>query len=93
MSLKIIVEIPTGDVRMLRNCDIAGCEIQTGDTGTPLYRASIFYRWKYHKIPKISPSKYKPLKLVTQKTLHQIAHRAPDKPPEAYTWKVPSNTK
>ena len=26
-------------------------------------------RRKYHKIPKISPSKYKPPKLVTQKTL------------------------
>ena len=24
---------------------------------------------KYRKIPKISPSKYKPLKIVTQKTL------------------------
>ena len=27
----IINEIPTGDTRMFWNCDIAGCEIQTGD--------------------------------------------------------------
>ena len=26
---------------MFRNCDIAGCEIQTGDTGTPPNRASV----------------------------------------------------
>ena len=32
--------IPTGDMRTLRNIDIAACEIQTGDTGTPPNRAS-----------------------------------------------------
>ena len=32
---KIIIEIPTGDTRMLGNCDIAGCEIQMGDMGNP----------------------------------------------------------
>ena len=69
MSLKIIIEILAGDMRMFRNCDIAGCEIQTGGHGHPPLQG-LFYRWKYHKIPKISPSKYKPLKLVTQKTLH-----------------------
>ena len=26
---------------MFRNCDIAGCEIQTGDMGTPPNRASL----------------------------------------------------
>ena len=26
---------------MFRNCDIAGCEIQTGNTDTPLNRASL----------------------------------------------------
>ena len=33
---KCINEIPTGDTRMFRNCDIACCEIQTWDMGTPL---------------------------------------------------------
>ena len=28
--------IPTDDMRTLRNVDIAACEIQTGDIGTPL---------------------------------------------------------
>ena len=28
---------------MFRNCDIASCEIQTGDMGTPHNRASILY--------------------------------------------------
>ena len=35
-----INEIPTGDTRMFRNCDIGSCEIQTGDMGTPPNRAS-----------------------------------------------------
>ena len=30
---------------------------------------SFIWKLKYRKIPKISPSKYKPLKLVTQQTL------------------------
>ena len=34
------IQIPTRDTRMFRNCDIAGCEIQTGDMGTPPSRAS-----------------------------------------------------
>ena len=38
--LKFINEIPTGDTRMFRNCDIASCEIQTEDMGTPPNRAS-----------------------------------------------------
>ena len=34
-ELKFINEIATGDPRMFRNCDIASCEIQTEDMGTP----------------------------------------------------------
>ena len=37
---KIIIQIPTGDTRMFRNCDIAGCEIQKGNMSTPPNRAS-----------------------------------------------------
>ena len=33
-------EILTGDIRTLRKADIAACEIQTGDMGTPTNRAS-----------------------------------------------------
>ena len=33
--------IPTGDMRTLRNVDIAACEIQTLDMGTPPNRPSI----------------------------------------------------
>ena len=33
--------IPTGDMRALRNVDIAACEIQTGDMGTSPNRASL----------------------------------------------------
>ena len=33
--------IPTGDMRTLRNVDIAACEIKTGDMGTPTNRASL----------------------------------------------------
>ena len=34
---------------------------------------TVFCAKKYRKIPKISPSMYKPPKLVTQKTLREIA--------------------
>jgi len=34
-------EIPTGDKGILRNADMAGGEIQTGDMGTPPNRASL----------------------------------------------------
>ena len=37
----IINEIPTGDTRMFRNCDIGSCEIQTGEMGNPPNRASL----------------------------------------------------
>ena len=37
----------------------------------------------YRKIPKINPSKYKPPKLVTQKTLRQIAPPNLSLPPPA----------
>ena len=37
---------------MFQNCDIAGCEIQTGDMGTPPNRASLLH----------SPSKCRILK-------------------------------
>ena len=40
MSQFLLDEIPTGDMRTLRNVDIAACEIQTGDMGTPPNRAS-----------------------------------------------------
>ena len=40
-KLKFINEIPTGDTRMFRNCDLARCEIQTEDMGTPPNRASL----------------------------------------------------
>ena len=36
---------------------------------THVSMAAMFYVCWYRKIPKISPSKYKPPKLVTQKTL------------------------
>ena len=39
----------------------------------------------YRKIPKVSPSKYKPPNPVMQKTLHQIA--PPNISPVACTWK------
>ena len=42
----------------------------------------------YRKIPKVSPSKYKPPNPVMQKTVHQIA--PPNISPVACTWK-PSN--
>ena len=43
--------------------------------------------WNYRKIPKISPSMYKPAKLVTQKTLCEIA--PPNiSPPGTCTWKI-----
>ena len=47
---------------------------------------------KYRKIPKISPSKYKPPKRVTQKILRQTA--PPNmSPPGACTWKITVNYK
>ena len=41
----------------------------------------------YPKIPKISPSRYKPPKPVTQKTLRSIAP-SNISPPWACTWKI-----
>jgi len=37
-------EIPTGDIGILRNTDMAGGEFQTGDMGTPPNRASLVKR-------------------------------------------------
>ena len=37
----LLDEIPTGDMRTLRNVEVAACEIQTGDMGTPPNRASV----------------------------------------------------
>ena len=34
MSQFLLDEIPTGDMRTLRNVEVAACEIQTGDMGT-----------------------------------------------------------
>ena len=41
----------------------------------------------YRKIPKISPSRYKPPKPVTQKTL-PLNRPSKCKPPRACTWKI-----
>ena len=53
------------------------------------YRKVKVNKLEYLKIPKVSPSIYKPPKLVTQKTLHEIA--PPNKRPPrggACTWKI-----
>ena len=51
-KLKFINEIPTGNTRMFRNCDIASCEIQTDmDIGTPPNRASLMS--SSHKSPPV----------------------------------------
>ena len=48
--------ISTGDMRTLRNVNIAACEIQTGDTGTAPNRGSSnarlfdMIRWRFHFI-------------------------------------------
>ena len=36
MSQFLLDEILTGDMRTLRNVEVAACEIQTGDMDTPL---------------------------------------------------------
>ena len=41
MSQFLSEKIATGDIRTLRNVDIAACEIQTGDMGNPPNRASM----------------------------------------------------
>ena len=41
MSQFFLDEIPTCDMRTLRNVDIAACEIETGVMGTPPNRASL----------------------------------------------------
>ena len=45
----LLDEIPTGDMRTLRNVDIAACEIQTGDMGTHPNRALVMKGTKEKK--------------------------------------------
>ena len=53
----------------------------------------LLFLYTYRKIPKISPSMYKPPKIVTQKTLREIAPPNISPPRGACTWNLPSNTK
>jgi len=55
--------------------------------------ANLDEQCKYHKIPKISPSKYKPPNSMQKKKTLQLNRPTEDKPMDVYAWKLPSNTK